>query len=31
MAFLSALTDPATLNQFHLIPDSLPSGLPVDD
>jgi cytochrome c peroxidase len=31
MAFLSALTDPATLNQFYLIPDSLPSGLPVDD
>ncbi|MDI1445579.1 cytochrome c peroxidase [Polyangium sp. 6x1] len=31
MAFLSALTDPSTLNQLHLIPDSLPSGLPVDD
>lgn len=31
MAFMSALTDPSTLNQFHLIPDSLPSGLPVDD
>ncbi len=31
MAFLSALTDPATLNQFGLIPDSVPSGLPLDD
>ncbi|MDC3958871.1 cytochrome-c peroxidase [Polyangium jinanense] len=31
MAFLSALTDPASLNQLYLIPDSVPSGLPVDD
>ncbi|HVK67940.1 MAG TPA: cytochrome c peroxidase [Polyangium sp.] len=31
MAFLSALTDPATLNQLYLIPDSLPSGLTLDD
>ena len=31
MAFLSALTDPSSLNLLHLVPDSVPSGLPVDD
>jgi cytochrome c peroxidase len=31
MAFLSSLTDPASLNLLHLIPDSVPSGLPVYD
>ena len=31
MAFLSALTDPRDLNLFHLIPDAVPSGLPIDD
>ncbi|AKT38600.1 cytochrome-c peroxidase [Chondromyces crocatus] len=31
MAFLSALTDPRSLNLMHLIPDSVPSGLPVAD
>ncbi|MEZ4385368.1 MAG: cytochrome c peroxidase [Nannocystaceae bacterium] len=31
MAFLSTLTDPASLNLFHLIPATVPSGLAVDD
>jgi cytochrome c peroxidase len=31
MAFLSALTDPSSLNLLHLVPDKVPSGLPVDD
>jgi cytochrome c peroxidase len=31
MAFLSALTDPKSLNLLHLIPDSVPSGLPTRD
>ncbi|HSN98682.1 MAG TPA: cytochrome c peroxidase, partial [Candidatus Nanopelagicales bacterium] len=31
MAFLSSLTDPRSLNLMHVIPNSLPSGLPVDD
>lgn len=31
MAFLSALTDPSSLNLLYLIPNSVPSGLPVDD
>lgn len=31
MAFLSALTDPSALNLLHLVPDQVPSGLPVDD
>jgi len=31
MAFLSALTDPSDLNLFHVIPETVPSGLPVDD
>ncbi len=30
MAFLSALTDPASLNLFELIPDEVPSGLPLN-
>lgn len=30
-AFLSALTDPATLDLRHLVPPSVPSGLPVAD
>ncbi|MCG8418622.1 MAG: cytochrome-c peroxidase [Proteobacteria bacterium] len=30
MAFLSALTDPASINLFDLIPDSVPSGLPLN-
>ncbi len=31
MSFLSALTDPGSLNQFELVPDQLPSGLPLHD
>ena len=31
MAFLSALTDPKSLNMYHVVPDSVPSGLPVAD
>jgi len=31
MAFLSALTDPSSLNMFDVIPDSLPSGLLLAD
>jgi len=31
MAFLSALTDPSSLNLYHVVPDSVPSGLPVAD
>lgn len=31
MAFMSALTDPASLNLLELVPDSVPSGLPVAD
>lgn len=31
MAFLSTLTDPASLNQLDLVPDSLPSGLTLAD
>jgi cytochrome c peroxidase len=31
MAFLSSLTDPASLNQFDLLPQTVPSGLPVAD
>lgn len=31
MAFLSALTDPSSLNQFDAIPDRLPSGLSLAD
>lgn len=31
MAFLSALTDPNSLNQLDLVPDSLPSGLTLAD
>ena len=30
-AFLRALTDPAHRNPVHLVPDQVPSGLPVDD
>ena len=30
MAFLGALTDPAARDLSHLIPDSVPSGLPVE-
>jgi cytochrome c peroxidase len=30
MAFLDALTDPAARNLAHLVPDTVPSGLPVD-
>jgi len=30
LAFLGALTDPAAADLEHLIPDSVPSGLPVD-
>lgn len=30
MDFLSSLTDPASLNKFDLIPDSVPSGLPLN-
>ena len=31
MAFLNALTDPASLNLLPDVPDSVPSGLPVRD
>ena len=31
MSFLSALTDPGSLNLFELVPDELPSGLPLND
>ncbi len=31
MSFISALTDPASLNLLHLIPNTVASGLPVDD
>lgn len=31
MAFLSALTDPSSLNMLELVPHELPSGLPVED
>ena len=31
LAFLDALTDPASLNLFETIPDSVPSGLPLAD
>jgi cytochrome c peroxidase len=31
MAFISSLTDPSSLNLLHVIPDSVPSGLPIDD
>lgn len=31
MAFLNALTDPASLNMLREVPDSVPSGLPVRD
>ncbi len=31
VAFLNALTDPASRNLDHLIPESVPSGLPVAD
>lgn len=31
VAFLLAMTDPGSLDQSHLIPDSVPSGLPVAD
>ncbi len=31
MAFLSALTDPASLNMHEVVPDSLPSGLTLAD
>lgn len=31
LAFLSALTDPSTLNLHHLVPYGVPSGLPVAD
>lgn len=30
LAFLNALTDPAAEDLAHLVPDSVPSGLPVD-
>jgi cytochrome c peroxidase len=30
VAFLNALTDPAAIDLDHLIPESVPSGLPVD-
>lgn len=30
VAFLKALTDPAAENLMHLIPDAVPSGLPLD-
>ena len=30
VAFLGALTDPAASDLEHLIPDQVPSGLPVD-
>lgn len=31
MAFLSSLTDPASLNMIQVAPDALPSGLPLGD
>jgi len=31
MAFLSALTDPSSINLKDLVPDELPSGLPLND
>lgn len=31
LAFLSSLTDPASLNLLHLVPHNVPSGLPVAD
>lgn len=31
MAFLSSLTDPASLNMSEVIPSSVPSGLPLND
>ena len=31
MAFLSALTDPASLNMHEVVPDSVASGLPLND
>lgn len=31
MAFISALTDPSSINLLDLIPHSVPSGLPVED
>lgn len=31
MAFLSALTDPSSLNKLDTVPDQLPSGLPLAD
>lgn len=31
VAFLESLTDPASADQSHLLPASVPSGLPVDD
>ncbi|MEA2009404.1 MAG: cytochrome c peroxidase [Actinomycetota bacterium] len=31
VAFLNALTDPAAMNLDHLVPESVPSGLPVDE
>lgn len=31
LAFLSALTDPAVTNLDHYVPESVPSGLPVQD
>lgn len=30
IAFLNALTDPASADAHHLVPDAVPSGLPVD-
>ena len=31
LPFMDAQTDPAALNLEHVIPDSVPSGLPVED
>ena len=31
LAFLESLTDPTTLDLSHLVPESVPSGLPVED
>jgi cytochrome c peroxidase len=31
LAFLSALTDARAINLYHVVPDSVPSGLPVAD
>ena len=31
MAFLASLTDPASRDLAHLVPDSVPSGLPLED